>query len=124
MDVVGGIVERVVCEVFMTCDLVELCVKSGEDIHSGVSRTDLETEGCESKMQEERICTLSWADELRLYHCYWRDSRHRSAAEVNPVRNVQLSDALWTRNEVARRRTREKEVEDEYTFRHESSGAA
>ena len=26
-DVVGGIVERVVCEVFTACSLVELCVK-------------------------------------------------------------------------------------------------
>ena len=54
MDVVGDIVERVVCEVFMTCNLVGLCVKSEEDIHSGVSRTDVEAEVCESQMITKR----------------------------------------------------------------------
>ena len=47
---------------------------------------------------EERICTLSWAEELRFYQCNWRDSLHRSTIEVNAGWSVQLSDALWTRN--------------------------
>ena len=54
-----------------------------------------------SDHRAEGICTLSWADELRLYQCYWRNSLHRSTIEVNSVCSVQPSDALWTRNEVA-----------------------
>ena len=57
-----------------------------------VGGTDLKTE-CVRKQDErvfnfndhraeERICALSWADELRLYQCYWRESLHRSTIEA------------------------------------------
>ena len=63
------------------------------------SGTDLETECAREQDErvfndyrtEERICALSWADELRLYQCYWRDSLHCSTIEVKPVCSDQLS---------------------------------
>ena len=61
---------------------------------------------------EERICRLSWADELWLYQCHWWDSLHRSTIEVHLICSVQLSDAPWTRNEAARHRMWAQGAED------------
>ena len=83
-------------------------------MHCGrVSRTDLETERMREQdddRAEEKVCTLSWADELRFYQCYWSGSLQRS---IHPTCSVQPSDVLLTRDKVARRRTLVKGVEDE-----------
>ena len=53
-------------------------MKREQDIHSGVNGTDLGTECVRAQDEvvfndhqvEERLCSMSWANELRLYHCY------------------------------------------------------
>ena len=92
------------CEVFMVCNLVELCVKEWQvrrisilESQRGRPRDGMCARGRWSPSWGVGM-QLSWADELQLYQHYWRDLFYCLMIEVNLICRVQLSDAPWTRN--------------------------
>lgn len=69
-DIVGGVVERGVCEVFMACNLVELCVKEQRVRRTSIPESQWDGMCAQSGKITKR--SLSRANELWLLEYNWR----------------------------------------------------